>query len=242
MTTLPSLERLQPRLLGGGLSEDDLAGLLAAARLIDAPPRRMLLRGHEDRVLLLLDGTAKQHLVTSDGEEVIDALVGPGHVAGLTTALGLIPSDVDLTSMEKVTGLFVSGTDLRYLVSERPDIARACLRVVVEQQTIAAAERAKYSRTTVNERVCQRLLELTQRWGHQEGDGIRVTLPIAQHELAAWSGASRESVAKILHGLRHVGAITTGRRDLMVLDTRMLRAASRHRGDDDLRDLLRGAG
>jgi DNA-binding GntR family transcriptional regulator len=46
---------------------------------------------------------------------------------------------------------------------------------------------------------------------------------MSQEELAAWSGASREAVARSLHLLRELGWIETRRREIKVLDVDALR-------------------
>jgi CRP/FNR family transcriptional regulator, cyclic AMP receptor protein len=234
----PTVSQLRRVLQVGALTPDDLDALQAAARPIQADPRQLLLRRDEDRVVLLLEGTAKHHLVTASGEEVIDAIVGSGHVAGLTAALGSSPTDTDLTSMEMVSGLSVTGRDLRHLVRTRPGVASACLQVALAQQAVLAAERARFAGTGVTERVCTRLLELARRWGHIEDGGVRVGIRITQYELAAWSGASRETVAKILQGLRAAGTITTSRRSLTVMDMQALRRAASDGGQEPLRRAL----
>ena len=191
--------------------------------------------------MLVLGGTAKQHLVTAGGEDVIDGLVGCGHLAGLTTVLQRFPTGTDLTSMEPVSALSVAGGDLRYLVRTRPGVATACLQVAVAQQAAIAGERARFAGTSVTERVCTRLVELARGWGRIEDGGVRVALPITQYELAAWSGASRESVAKTLHWLRADGTLTTSRRSLTVVDMRALRRAASNGGQEPWQGLLRSS-
>lgn len=238
-TPTPPLNRRRHLLLGGDLAPDDLTALQAAARPVPVASRQLLRRRDEDRVVLLLDGTAKQHLVTASGEEVIDALVGSGYVAGLTSVLGQCPAGTDLTSMEPVSALSIAGRDLRHLVRTRPGVATACLQVAVTQQAALGAERARFAGTNVTQRVCTRLLELARGWGHIEDGGVHVALPITQYELAAWSGASRESVAKILQGLRAAGTLTTSRRSLTVVDMRALRRAASSGGHEPFHELLR---
>jgi CRP-like cAMP-binding protein len=55
---------------------------------------------------------------------------------------------------------------------------------------------------------------------------VRITLPLSQDELAGWTGASREAVAKALHALRSLGWVDTARRRITVLDLEALRRRS----------------
>jgi CRP-like cAMP-binding protein len=69
-----------------------------------------------------------------------------------------------------------------------------------------------------------RLVELADRHGDRSTDGIAITLPLSQEELAGWTGSSREAVAKSLHTLRDLGCVRTERRRIVVLDEGALRA------------------
>ena len=66
-------------------------------------------------------------------------------------------------------------------------------------------------------------MELADRHGEPAADGIAITLPISQEELAGWAGASREAAAKALQTLRELGLIRTERRRIVVLDEEGLR-------------------
>ena len=76
-------------------------------------------------------------------------------------------------------------------------------------------------------RVSRRLVELTAEHGREADDGVTITLPLTQEELAGWTGASREAVAKSLRTLRDLGWIGTGRRSIQVRDSDALRRFAR---------------
>ena len=64
---------------------------------------------------------------------------------------------------------------------------------------------------------------MVERFGTETTAGHVIDLPITQEELAGWTGASREAVAKALRSLRELGLITTERRRITVLDLEELR-------------------
>jgi CRP-like cAMP-binding protein len=84
----------------------------------------------------------------------------------------------------------------------------------------AALEFAAYH---VVGRGTRRLLELCDHHGEPAADGVLITMPLSQHELAAWSASSREAVAKALHLLRELGWIETHRRRILARDLEALR-------------------
>lgn len=225
-------------LLGGGLRGDDLRELLAISRVVHARTGQTMLRAEDDRAILLVKGAAKAHVPTRDGDEVITAILGPGDTSGLLTALGHPEVGADLTALEPADGLVIAGPALRTLVAARPEITAACLRTIGRQHANAHGERLRFAGTCISQRVALRLLELAERWGRGNGTRVEVTLPLTQEELAAWSGASRESVAKVLQGLRATGLITTGRRSLTILDLPRLRARCERPEADQVRVML----
>ena len=62
------------------------------------------------------------------------------------------------------------------------------------------------------------LVELAAEHGRRCEDGIELTLPLSQDELAGLVAASRESVARALGSLRSLGLVSTSRRRLVVRD------------------------
>ena len=238
VATSPARPEWANWLLGGQLEGRDLQALVEASRPVRHNSRRTLLRAEEDRVVLLIRGAAKAQLVTNDGQEVITGIFGPGHAAGLLVALGHADAVADLTCLGSVDALTVGGPAFRSLVNDRPAIMAACLATVASQHAVANAERARFAGTCIPQRVACRLLELATHWGRSEEDGVHITLPLTQEELAAWSGASRESVAKVLQGMRARGVLRTGRRSLTILDLPRLRERCEQPARDELRQLL----
>lgn len=210
-------------LLGGQLSEPALRELLRACRLVHARAGQTLLQPDDDRAVLILRGTAKAHTVSSHGDEVITDLLSAGGCSGLLVALGYASHGTQLTALEPVDALVVSGPRLRTLVPAHPEITTACLETIAHQHAAASEDRRRFAGTSVPQRVSLRLLDLAERWGTTDGAEVTVSLPLTQEELAAWCGTSRESVSKVLHGLRDAGIIATRRRGLRILDLDRLR-------------------
>jgi CRP/FNR family transcriptional regulator, cyclic AMP receptor protein len=209
--------------LDGEVTPGDLRALVDAGRVVQVGARQQVLRADEDRAVFVIRGTAKTHVSTRGGEEVITAIVGPGFPGGLATALGRSTAGSAITSLEALQGLSIDGTGLRRLVAERPGLAVACLRDLATLLAAADEDRCRFAGTSITQRVASRLSELGTGWGRREGSVVHVTLPLTQDELAAWTGASRESVARVLRRMRASGLVATGRRSLTILDPDGLR-------------------
>ena len=62
-----------------------------------------------------------------------------------------------------------------------------------------------------------RLLELSERFGSEDGDAIRIALPLSQEESPA-RRPSLESVGRALQSMRSLRGMKTRRREIRVLD------------------------
>ncbi len=168
-------------------------------------------------------------MTTRSGEQVITALLGPGDAWGFGAPLGYRRAGTHLTAIQDIDALAVPGPELRNLLVARPAVTANCLRTVGRQLALSQAEALRFAGTSTRERVTGRVLDLALEWGESDGDRVVVTLPLTQDELAAWAASSRESTAKVLHGLRNAGIVLTGRRSLVVLDLPRLQDRCRDR-------------
>lgn len=61
-------------------------------------------------------------------------------------------------------------------------------------------------------------------YGVESGQGILVTWPLTQPEIATLAGAAEPTVHKVLRALRDEGVVSTGYRSIRVLDVHRLYA------------------
>ena len=174
-------------------------------------------------VLVLLDGRVKICAPGLDGHEAVLGFRGPGDLVGELGAIDGHARSASVETLEPVTALTWARSDFRAQVESSPPVCLALLRVVGERLRHADAERADFGSHDVLGRVARRLCELADRFGAEVQDGIEITLPLTQEELAGWCGASREAVSKALTQMRELGWIETRRRAVVITDHDTLR-------------------
>jgi CRP/FNR family transcriptional regulator, cyclic AMP receptor protein len=174
-------------------------------------------------VIVLLAGRAKLTVPLSSDREVIVAVRGPGDLLGELAALVDAPRSATVVTIEPVDALIVSGSAFAAFLDRNARVGLVILRLVAERLLYADLQQAQFATHDVVGRVAHRLVELTDRFGVETGDGIVLDVPLSQEELAGWTGASREAVNKALQVLRSLHMIQTGRRRLTVLDADGLR-------------------
>jgi CRP/FNR family cyclic AMP-dependent transcriptional regulator len=104
----------------------------------------------------------------------------------------------------------------RALLAAEPSIAWKLLGTLSRRFRDADLKRVEFGASDTVGRVAARLVELADRYGEPAEGGIRITLPLSQDELGAWTGASRAGVAAALRTLRDLDWIQTQRRRITV--------------------------
>lgn len=207
------------------LGEDARDALRDAGRVrAYAPGAALMYPGQVgDAIAVVLAGAVKIVAVGPDGREALLGLRSAGDLVGELAVLDGRPRSGGVYAIGEVEALVLAATDFRALMRAEPDIAERVVLVLADRLRDADAKRGEHARDTAA-RVASRLVELAERFGVAGDDGVRIELPITQAELAAWAGASVESVARALGTLRDAGWITTARRTVVVCDAHALRA------------------
>ena len=202
------------------LSEQDLADLCAAGRVRRHPRGGILvLEGSDpEEVLVLRRGRVKVSYETVDGREVLLAVRGPGAMLGELSAIDGEPRVATVSAIEDVEAVSVSVSQFHAFLRSHPDAAIALLRTLSRRLRESDRKRVEFASSDTVGRVARLLLDLADEHGEPDGGGVRITLPLSQQELAAWTASSREAVNKALRALRARGWVTTHRRAIVILD------------------------
>jgi CRP-like cAMP-binding protein len=208
-----------------GFLEDldvDARAAVREAALVRRYPRGSLLfaegdPGHE--VLIITDGAVKVVVTAESGREVVLDVLEGGELLGETAAIDGGPRSATAFALTQVEVLAVPQARFRELVDEYPRLAGELLQMFASRMRGAARRQLEFGTNDALGRVCQRLVDLAERYGTTgEGGRVVVDAPVTQSELAAWSGLSREAVVKGLRALRRLGWIEVDGRRLVVLD------------------------
>jgi CRP/FNR family cyclic AMP-dependent transcriptional regulator len=218
-------DRFEPGTFLGALTVDEQNVFRAAGR-----PRRFAAGDtvfHEGDdpggVVAIVSGRMKVSVLGVAGRDVLLRLPGPGELVGVIAAVAGQPRTATVEALTDVEGIGLRADDFRQFISRHPHVATLMFEHVTALLSYADRQRVDLATRDVTGRVASRLLELAARPPERSATGPPAGLPLSQDELAAWSGASREAVAKSLHLLRGLGWVSTGRREITVLDEHALR-------------------
>jgi CRP/FNR family cyclic AMP-dependent transcriptional regulator len=207
------------------LAAEDIADLWRRGRRRRWPRGGTLMAegDRSDWVALLETGRVKVSYHTDHGDEILLAIRGPGALLGELGTLDHRPRAASVTALEPVEALAVPAPQFTEFLRTRPGAAFHLLQLLSHRLRDADTKRIEFSAYDTLGRVARRIIELADRFGTHSPAGVRITLPLSQQELAAWTGSSREATAKALRTLRDRGWIETRRREIVIIDPDALR-------------------
>ncbi len=189
-----------------GVGEAELEELASLALCHEYPKNNILsYRGDPaGPVCLVLDGRVKIILNNEEGREVIVALLGPGGIFGLTSALdghdqlGTAITTEERTTMARFNGEAFLGWTRRFPAAQDALVRELTRRVRELNQKIGA-----HALMSTRERLLDTLLEIAGAEGESEPGDETITFTRPTHqELANRIGTSREVVSRLLAELR----------------------------------------
>jgi len=162
---------------------------------------------------VVLEGAVKIALPGEFGQEALVAIMRPGEFFGELALFDRSPRSASATALEDTRAALLAGDDFLAYLESHP----ASFRVVLE--TLARTIRRLSDRVEdlifldVPSRVAKYLLDLVR----SSGDGTN-ELTLTQDELAAFIGASRVSVNRVLGDLERREIISIRRRRIAIKD------------------------
>lgn len=161
---------------------------------------------------------------SANGREQVLSIDGPGSSVAELPVFdgGNYPASV--AAVDDVTLLFVSKQDFQALCMAHPQVALKVLRVVGARLRRLVGIIEELSFSTVRRRLASFLLRLAQKEGNRRSEGIEITLPVSNQELASQIGTVRELVSRNLSRLQAEGMLKMDGRIVTICNQKALEA------------------
>ena len=214
--------------LFAALDEDTAAALGAAMSTRNVSRGHVVFREGDagDRLFVVLDGKVKISRASSDGRENLLAVLGPGEMFGELSLFDPGARTATASTITDSTLASLDHDDLRPVLMERPGAAMHLLRALAQRLRRTNEAMADLVFSDVPGRVAKALLDLSDKFGEAEDDGVRVRHDLTQEELAQFVGASRETVNKALSEFANRGWLRIeGRTVVLLAQDRLARRA-----------------
>lgn len=208
-----------PGTLLGRLPEALRAELIAHGRPAWVPAGQHLFHAGDPltHVLVILQGVVKLKVVTAEGDQSLAGVRGVGDVLGETEVLsGATAHHTFAIAGPKAVAIQVIARE----------VLTRCMELVPGETTSYLAEQVQnnlwlnlMTRRSVEVRLALLLYDLAVRHGHPTPTGGRlIDLGLTHAELGSAISTSRVSVARVLSDMSASGLITTGYREILILD------------------------
>ena len=221
-----TLSVLQSVPLFSSLSESEFASLNARAVQKKFVGGEMIFTEAEPCLGLYVveSGSVRIFKSSAGGREQVLSIDGPGSSVAEIPVFdgGNYPASAQ--AVTPATLLFVSKQDFQSLCLQHPQVALKVLRVVGGRLRGLVGIIEELSFTTVRHRLAALLVRLAKSEGTRSDNGISITLPMNNNELAAQIGTVRELVSRNMSRLQSEGLIQIDGRTILVPDLTKLEA------------------
>jgi CRP/FNR family transcriptional regulator, cyclic AMP receptor protein len=180
-----------------------------------------------DRLYVVLDGKIKLTRAAADGRENLLSVLGPGEMFGELSLFDPRPRTSSASAITEATLAALTHDALRPWLLEQPEVSMHMLQALARRVRREYDVTADLVFTDVPGRVAKNLLDLAERFGQEERDGLHVHHDLTQEELAQLVGASRETVNKALADFAARGWLQISARSVLILDVERLRKRAR---------------
>ena len=212
-----------------GLSEEAAEPVASSLETVTLPRGRVVFNEGEsgDSLYVVLSGKIKLSRRAPDGRENVLAVMGPSDQFGELSVFDPGPRTATATAVTDVRLAKMPNQMLRPWITAHPEIGEQLLRVLARRLRRTNDSVADLIFTDVPGRVAKALLQMADRFGSRESDGLRVKHDLTQEELAQLVGASRETVNKALADFASRGWLRLEPRSVVIMEVDRLRRRAR---------------
>lgn len=210
------------------LDAPDLAPLRAASRRIELAAGAVAFRQGEPRgAIFVIDrGEMRIFHAGPSGREVTLAYWGPGNFIGGPDLFEGGPHMWSGMATRPSRLWAVPGVALRAAAAASPPLALALIDALAHKGRCMSALIHLFGTRSARERLARLLVQIAERDGRPEGDGLSLRRDFSQEDLARLVGATRQWVSATFERWRQDGLIAVTPTRLVIRDLDALRAVA----------------
>ena len=170
-----------------------------------------------DYMYVLREGEVKVTKLSSDGREKILELLDAGDFFGEMSLLDSAPRSASVKTLSEARVLALSRADFLALLKRSPDLAMS----VVQELTRRLRQVDEQASSLSFQRVKERTQGLLKRLARDESGrpGRSMTPPLTHQQMADMIGTSRETVTRVVKGLKEEGWLDQDGKRYLVPDS-----------------------
>ena len=175
-----------------------------------------------EKIYYLSRGKVKQYVLSSSGEEVIIHIFRPSAFFPIMLVIGNITNRFYFQALTKIK-VKTSPRDkvIEFLKKEPASLYDLTVRFAKGLDGLSTRLESLLGEKA-QDRIISLLLYLSEKFGKETHEGIKINLPLSHQEIAKWVGLERETVTRQLKALNDKGLIKYKRRKIIVADAKGL--------------------
>ena len=163
---------------------------------------------------------------SASGQDVLLDILVAGEFFGSLSALGDTEYPDTAQALTQCCTLAIAADDFQEVLRSYPSVALATLDIVAARLHAAHEQVRQLSAHPVEHRIAATLLKLAEKLGEERQGTILLQVPLSREDLAAMTGATVETVSRIMSQLRKASIIHSGRQWVAIADRDRLAALS----------------
>ncbi len=214
------IQRLRRLPLFQRLSEEELNDLAERIRLRPFRRSEVIFRKDDPgtHLYLVLDGAVKITLPGEFGQEALVAIIRPGEFFGELALFDRSPRSASAVALEDTRAALLASDEFLAFLERHPGAVRLVLETLARTIRRLSDRVEDLTFLDVPSRVAKYLLDLS----HASEGATPLELNLTQDELAAFVGASRVSVNRVLGDLERRDIVGVHRRRITIKDPERL--------------------
>lgn len=177
-----------------------------------------------ERLYVVAEGKVKLVQYAAAGRSVLLDILTSGEFFGNLAALGVAAYPDTAQAQTTACILSIRSDDFRQVLDEHPGLALKTLEIMAGRLQAANQRVLQLSALPVEQRIAFTLLELARKHGRRQENGLLIELPLSRDDLAEMTGATTETVSRVMSQFLSRGIIDSGRQWVAITDPEQLEA------------------
>ncbi len=175
-------------------------------------------------VFYIESGFVKSYDITKYGEENLLIVRKAGEIIGLTWAItGQVKSIIN-TALVPTSVWLVTREQFHHFIRNHPEASPPIIDTLTNMYRLHSERIMTLEYRTVRERLASFLITMAKRFGAQSGNGLTISVPLKQQDIASSISATRETTSRALAFLQQNGTISIEQSLITICDEESLAA------------------
>lgn len=175
-----------------------------------------------DRLYVVAEGAVKLLQHAADGRNVLLDILTSGEFFGNLAILGVATYPDTAQAHTTACILSIRSDDFQKILDEHPSLALKALAIMGERLGAANQRVFQLSSMPVDQRIAATLLALSKKLGKSQPEGLLIDTPLSRDDLANMTGATPETVSRVMSQFQSAGVIESGRQWVAITNLKNL--------------------